>query len=352
MTAMVITGWSAVTAAGIGADALARRVADPASAGRGVVVDGLSDVPLPAPTGHALPGFDVRAELGRKGTSWYDRTTALAVVCCRDALRSAGAPVEGDDTARIGVALGTTLGSHKSVSDYTRETLVQERPYWVNPALFPTTVMNCAAGQVAIRLGLRGVNATLAGGPLAFLNALRYAATVIGRGYADVMLTGAAEEYAPHRAWAAHHTGTTANVPLGEAAAVFVLAAEREGVTGPRVLAVATGYAPGGGAAAGQALEGCVARVLRRADVDPAGVSAVFTGEADSRDTREFDAVARVLGHAPERVLAKQMFGECDAASGAVALAVALSRADTGRVLLTAVGADGAVGAALVEGSA
>lgn len=360
MTALVITGWSAVTFAGIGVDALVRQLSgtrlSAVPVGHGVPVGELYDEPLPAPDGQALPGFDVRAELGRKGTGWYDRATALAVVSCRDALRESGVPVAQDTDSRIGVALGTTLGSFKSASDYTRETLVQERPYWVNPSLFPTTVINCAAGQVAIRLGLRGVNATITGGGLAFLNSLRYASRVIGRGYADVMLTGAVEEYTPHRAWAGHLTGTTTGVPLGEAAAAFVLA----GAQGPpwalrreeaRVLAVTTGYSPGDGG-----LERCVARTLRQADMSPSSISTVFTGETDEEDTREFGPVVRVLEHEPERVLSKRVFGECDGASGAVALAAMLAggRAGVtgdGPALITAVGPDGGVGAAVVERS-
>jgi 3-oxoacyl-[acyl-carrier-protein] synthase II len=295
----------------------------------------------------------VRAHLGRRGTSSYDRATGLAVVCCQDALTRADLSLDGANRGRVGVALGTSLGSFKSTSDYTRETLVQDKPYLVNPMLFPNTVMNCAAGQVAIRLGLRGVNATIAGGSLAFLNALRYAANIIDRGYADVMLTGAVEEYTPHRAWAAHLGG--AAVPAGEAAGVFVLAGMQPphwaaSPASARILAVATGYGPGGPDSASRALTGCVDRVVRRAGAASARVAAVYTGETQDGDRCEYGPAARALGHEPRRVLAKRLLGECDAASGAVALAIALARGGHGElVLLTGRGADGAVGAAIVQ---
>ncbi len=364
MRDIVVVGWSALTSAGVGAGALAHRLAGADSgtptASRGVDVGHLYPEPLPAPTGHALVDFDVRARLGRKGTSSFDRTTGLAVVCCQQALREARLDPAATDGSRVGVALGTSLGSFKSTSDYSRETLVQERPYLVNPVLFPNTVMNCAAGQVAIRFGLRGVNATIAGGPLAFLNAVRYARNVFDRGYADVMLTGAVEEYTPHRAWAAHLTGTTAVVTAGEAAAVFVLCRPEPpawigGRTCARIRAVATGYGPGGEESAERALTGCVARALRQAGVDAIDVTTVLTGEADEADRREYGPAARALGYEPRRVLAKRVLGECDAASGAVALAVFLAgerrRTDpsTTLCLITGRGADGAVGAAIVE---
>jgi 3-oxoacyl-[acyl-carrier-protein] synthase II len=364
VTGVVVTGWSAVTSAGIGVDAVADRLRghdlSDVRVDLGVGVGGLHEEPLPSAAGHALVDFDVRAQLGRKGTSSYDRTTALAVVCAQDALREAGLELDGHTRSRAGVALGTSLGSFKSTSDFSRETLVQDKPYLVNPMLFPNTVMNCAAGQLAIRFGLRGINATIAGGALAFLNAVRYAANAIDRGYADVMLTGAVEEYTPHRAWAAHLTGTDEKVAVGEAAGVFVLAApDAPWWAGDRrsaqILAVTTGYGPGGGERAELALGGCVTRALRRAGVDPAEISTVLTCESDDADLREFGPAAYALGHKPKRIMAKRLFGECDAASGAVSLAVLLASgtdgvARDGLSLLTARGADGAVGAAIVKG--
>jgi 3-oxoacyl-[acyl-carrier-protein] synthase II len=361
---VVIAGWSALTSAGIGADALAGyltgtgQAAEPARSG--VEVGQLYDEPLPSPTGHALAGFDVRAELGRKGTSAFDRATALAVVCCQDALRSAALELDDGSRPRVGVALGTSLGSFKSTSDYSRETLVQERPYLVNPVLFPNTVMNCAAGQVAIRFGLRGVNATIAGGTLAFLNAVRYACNALDRGYADAMLAGAVEEFTPHRAWAAHLTGSTAEVAAGEAVGIFVLArptVDEDPGYQARILSVSTGFGPGGAESAEQALAGCVRRAVRQAGVDPADIDVVLTGEAAESGESEYRPVAEALGHRPRRVLAKRLLGECDAASGAVALAVFLAGQQSGTGgprpglgLITGRGPDGAVGAAVVRG--
>ena len=365
MSGVVITGWSAMSSAGLGVEALTQRLAGvelssvPASPGVGV--QHLYSEPLPGPTGHALEEFNIREHLGRKGTSTYDRVTGLAVVCCQDALREAEIAIDDSTRTRVGVALGTSLGSFKSTSDYSAETLIQEKPYLVNPMLFPNTVMNGAAGQLAIRFGLRAVNATIAGGALAFLNVVRYATNIIERGYADVMLAGAVEEYTPHRAWSSHLTGATDSVAAGEAAGVFVLARPEVGWAGPRgvarILGVATGYGPGGAEQTEQALAGCVQRALRRAEVDPAEVTTVLTGEVDESDVREYGPVAQALGHEPKRVMPKLLFGECDAASGAIALAVLLASggigvSGDGVSLITSRGADGAVGAAIVKGSA
>ncbi|MFF0718315.1 beta-ketoacyl synthase N-terminal-like domain-containing protein [Micromonospora sp. NPDC003816] len=368
MSGVVITGWSAVSPAGVGRAALAERLAAvtpgvpagvPAPGGP-VDVTALTDEPLPTPTGHALVDFDVRSHLGRKGTSFYDRATALSVVACGDALRDAGVEVDDTNRARLGLVLGTSLGSFRSTSDYTRETLVQAKPYLVNPVLFPNTVMNCAAGQSAIRHGLRGVNATVATGPLAFLDALRYGSNAIARGYVDAMLVGAVEEFSPHRAWTTWLTGRPGQpVPTGEAAVVFVLTrAEQPAWAGVRreaeVLALATAYGPGGGPAADRALTGCVSRAVRRAGVDPAEVDCVLTGETGEDDTDEFDPACAALGQVPTRIRASGLFGRCDAATGGLALATFLATApagDTPRLaLITSRSPDGGTAAAIVRG--
>ncbi|MEH1123229.1 beta-ketoacyl synthase N-terminal-like domain-containing protein [Micromonospora sp. CPCC 206061] len=352
---LVISGWGAVSPDGIGVPALVDRHA----AGTPPALTPAGDPP--EPSGYAYAGFDPRRELGRKGTSFYDRATALAAVACGEALRDSALPLTDDgDRSRVGLVLGTTLGSFKSTSDFTRETLVQDKPYLVNPVLFPNTVMNCAAGQAAIRHGLRGVNATIAGGPTAFLSALRYADNALTRGYADAILVGAVEEFSAHRAWTVHLTGPDGSSrAAGEGAAVFTI--ERSGV--PRrgahhdaeVLAVATGFGPGPGGGA-DALAACVRRVLARVRLPEGEPSLVVSGEWETGDRSEYDAVVSVLGRRPRRLLPKSLFGECDAAHGALGLAVLLGlhRAEPERdgtvTLLTARGGDGAAAAALVRG--
>ncbi len=57
--------------------------------------------------------------------------------------------------------------------------------------------MNCAAGQSRIKFGLQGPNVTVAGGPMAMLNVLRYTRNLINWVYAEALLAGAVEEFSP-----------------------------------------------------------------------------------------------------------------------------------------------------------
>jgi 3-oxoacyl-[acyl-carrier-protein] synthase II len=346
MTRLAITGYAGIGAAGLRRDALAEVIT--AGGREPAAVQGLYEEALPTPQGHAYTDFNVREHLGRKGTSFYDRATALAVVAVGAALGDAGIDIDDDNRARVGVALGTTVGSFKSTSDYSMETLVQPKPYLVNPVLFPNTVMNCAAGQAAIRYGLRGVNATVTGGPMAFLNALRYAQNAIGQGFADTMLVGAVEEFTPHRAWMS--AISTPGSVAGEGTAVFVVTgSSAEPLTEPlaEVLAVATGFGPQGRAEA--AVAGCVRRALLKAGVAGSEIATVIA------DSAVDDAAIGVAARA-ERLRPTMLFGDCGAATPALALAgvLELHRAEParhGRVsLFVCRSGEGAVGAAVVRG--
>src|SRR5262249_32891177 len=124
MTGLAINGFGVLAAAGDSPEALAATLRRPAPAA--VDVPGTYPESLPSPRAHALTDFNVRAELGRKGTSFFDRRTALTVAVCRRALDDAKLTVEDGNRHRIGVVLGTTVGSARSSVDYAVETFTQD----------------------------------------------------------------------------------------------------------------------------------------------------------------------------------------------------------------------------------
>jgi 3-oxoacyl-[acyl-carrier-protein] synthase II len=330
LTGQVLTGAGVVSAAGIGWPALTTALAERTR----LVSDlsGLYEETLPYPAAHALAGFDVRALLGRKGTSSLDRASGLALVACGQALADSTLRPDGEVRERVGVALGTTVGSLRSSSLYSRETLVAERPYLVNPMLFPSTVMNCAAGQTAIWHGLKGVNSTLAGGRLGFLGALRYGSNMLRRGYADAMLVGAVEEFTPQSAWSHYLTGAR-GLP-GEAAAFFVLERESTALAAGRkplatLAATAAGFQPGGGQEdLADRLAVAVSQVLRQAGLAAGQLGAIaLTEPGGAADEEVSAAIARALWPAePEDVGVRDVLGDCGAAGAALQFAALLAR--------------------------
>jgi 3-oxoacyl-[acyl-carrier-protein] synthase II len=131
------------------------------------------------------------------------------------------------------------------------------------------------------------VNATLAGGQMAFLHVLRYTANVLFGNHADTMLAGSVEEFTPHSAWAAHLLDNNGRqTPAGEGAAVFVMQRVEESSSAApachaHVLATAVGFAPGGEAAGAipRVLEGCIRSALMQANASASDLITILTTE-------------------------------------------------------------------------
>jgi 3-oxoacyl-[acyl-carrier-protein] synthase II len=323
-------------------------------------VTGMFEEKLPADQAFALADFQVRDHLGRKGTRFFDRTTALALVACDQALKDTGLEVTDENRGQVGLILGTTSGSVKSTADFSRETVTEERPYLVNPVLFPNAVMNCAAGQAAIWYGLKGVNTTVAGGRMAGVAALRYASRSLRWGDADALLVGAVEEFSPHNAWLTHLPGGSS--PAGEGAAFFMLeTGEALLASGRRpdaeIMAVTSASAdPEDRPAFAEAFADCVRNALRDAGVGPGDLWAVAPGSGPESSI-ETEALAAALGaDAVRRLPVARLIGECHAAQGALQLAAVLAHhrhdaALDGRpALITSFTPEGGVGAAVVRG--
>ncbi|WP_018680560.1 beta-ketoacyl synthase N-terminal-like domain-containing protein [Actinokineospora enzanensis] len=346
MSALSISGLGLVGPAGNTPDELVSALSTP---GGPVDVTGMYEAELPGALAYALPEFSTRAELGRKGTSFFDRRTALTVIACGRALADAGVAVSEEIRDRTGIVVGTTAGSVRSSVDYAVETFTQDPPHLVNPALFPTTVMNCAAGQSAIWYGLRGVNATLAGGRTAFLSVLRYCRTLLRCGRADTLIAAAIDEFTPHAAWLTQLSG--ADVAPGEGGAAFVVRGAAAARGDAEVLDVRLGFCPRD-TDISTALGATIRGVLDRAGLAAGEITTVASGTDDDA----FKAtVAALDGRAPRRLRVDEVVGDCPTAVGAVELAALLSehRADPARdgavSLLVARTPEGAFGVAAVR---
>ncbi len=366
MSVMAITGWGVLSAIGSGADDF--------TTGWGARTRGSTDVTgmfeqrLPSGTACAIPDFDVKAYLGKKGTSFFDRSTALSVVACKLALEDADL-VRGEEAdGGIGLVLGLSSGGPQAMSDFIHEMYTSDKPYLVNPLLFPYAVMNGAASATAIWHKLKGVNATVSGGQMAFLTALRYARNKVRNGYVHAAVAGAVEEFSPTRAWASHQArgDQGERAELGEGGAYFVIedaSAARAAGRGvdAEILAVDCGLygEPGSEDDPATGLAECITRALETAGVRPDEIWAVAPSLAGSptRDGIERAAVSAALGtDTPHLLPVKELVGETYSAAGGLQLAALLAehRNDPGRdgavSLVTSLTSEGMAGVAVVRG--
>ncbi|KUJ66208.1 3-oxoacyl-ACP synthase [Streptomyces albus subsp. albus] len=362
--APLISAWAAVSPWGLSGDDFTSGLAAGRTAQAPLDPETWS---VPYPQACLVPDFQIKQILGRKGTRSMDRATGLAVTALRELLTDRAAdgeptrlPGVGEDT---GLALGTSTGSAQSIMDFTRDSLVSEKPFFVDPAQFPNTVMNCAAGQSAIWHKLKGPNTTIAGGRATGLLALQYALRLQRAGRATTVLCGAVEEFSSARAWLEWHSrpqGADAAV-LGEGAAVWLLEpGDNAAEHGRGGLAEVAGLEFGFAATPDQArpvLSEVLQRLLERTGTSPGQVWAVADSQAPGVEGEaERAALAEVLGdHQPRRVAPADSIGDTYAASAAFQITAVLSLAERGdaepgsTALVTSVDRDGVVGAALLR---
>ncbi|WP_031076408.1 beta-ketoacyl synthase N-terminal-like domain-containing protein [Streptomyces sp. NRRL WC-3742] len=353
----VITAWSAVSPFGIGRAAFAQGLRE-----RRTTAAALAPELAPTSDGTAcvVPGFDVRSALGKKGTRSMDRVTGLAVTAVGALLEDGPRNKAVGTGERAALALGTTTGSAQSMMDFTRDSLTGQEPFFVDPAKFPNTVMNCAAGQCAIWYQLKGPNATIAGGRVAGLHALSYSRRLLAAGRARTVLTGAAEEFSAARAWLEHHAAEGAGAPaLGEGCAVLLVEPPaQDGEEQPvlaELLAVELGVALDGDVR--PVLARTLRRALAQAGVEPGEVAVVArSGAPGPEGEAETAAVHEVLGGAGAVDLAPaELIGDTGAAAAAFQAAALLAYAEdrpaeaSGRIgVVTSVDRAGSVGCAVL----
>src|SRR5581483_9102239 len=141
----------------------------------------------------AIAAFDPQRYLGDANFRPLDRTGQLATVAARLALDDAGLDAAAVGAREVGLVLGTTYGSVRTIAEFDRRG-IEVGPLYVKPFDFANSVINAAAGQTAIWHQLRGPSSTVACGAASGVAALALAADMIASGRADVVLAGGAEE--------------------------------------------------------------------------------------------------------------------------------------------------------------
>jgi len=136
--------------------------------------------------------FDPVALFGTRDARKMDRFTQLATAAALEALAQSGLLIDESNRDRVGILIGSGIGGVITLIEQY-EVMKQRGPDRVSPFLIPMMISDGAAGNIAIRVGARGPNMSLATACASGTNALGEAAEMIRRGAADVMIAGASE---------------------------------------------------------------------------------------------------------------------------------------------------------------
>lgn len=141
--------------------------------------------------GGAVKDFDVSSVMTPKDARKIDLFLQYAMVAAEEAILDANINDQVNKD-RVGVAVGSGIGGLNMIENNHAQ-LQKSGPRRVSPFLVPGSVINMAAGNIAIRHGLKGPNFAITTACTTGTHNIGYAARTIAYGDADVMVAGGAE---------------------------------------------------------------------------------------------------------------------------------------------------------------
>jgi 3-oxoacyl-[acyl-carrier-protein] synthase II len=253
-----------------------------------------------------------------------------------------------EEAAGTGLFSATGTGPVSTIEAFERELLEKGTG---NTRLFPNTVMNAAAGHVALLNRLQGPTATISAGGTSGISALHFASALIARGSADRILVVAADE-SPAAMLAGYaripgYLARTDSVPFGHSGRLL-------GGAGVAVLLEREGLAPTEfvlGRLAGFGLTGDASGAARLSRGSEAWARSFTLALADAgSEASELDAIISAacgrhqVDHLEHNALdraglagvpltaPKSVFGDAGAASALLGVAQALWMGEAGHI--------------------
>ena len=310
--------------------------------------------------------FQAKEYMDGRAARRMELFSQYAVAAARQALEDAGIEMSMEDPYRVGVSVGSGIGSMQAFEQNHRA-LLEKGPGRVSPLMVPMMISNMAAGNVGIAFGLKGKNINVVTACATGTNSIGEAFRAIQYGEADVMVAGGTESSICPMAvagFSALQALSTSDDPLrasrpfdrdrtgfvmGEGAGVVVLESLEHALSrGAKIYAQVAGYGATCDAwhITSPAEDGSGAAQAMRFAIEDAGVSpedidyvnAHGTG-THQNDVFETRAIRLALGAHADRVKVsstKSMTGHLLGAAGGVEFIACVKSIQDGFVHVTA----------------
>ena len=313
-----------------------------------------------------VKGFDPKQYMDAKAARRMEAFSQFAVAASKEALEQSGIDMEKEDPYRVGVCVGSGIGSLQAMEKDVKK-LNEKGPSRVNPLLVPLMISNMAAGNVAIQFGLKGKCFNVVTACATGTHSIGEAFRSIQYGEADVVVAGGAEAsitpigIAGFTSLTALNTTedvSRASIPfdedrngfvMGEGAGVVVLESlEHAKARGANILAEVVGYgatcdafhitSPAeDGSGAARAMENAIKDAgITAEDIDYVNAHGTSTHHNDLFETK---AIRLALGDHAEKVKinsTKSMIGHLLGAAGGVEFITCVKSIQDGFVHATA----------------
>jgi len=355
---VVITGMGAISALGIGADALWNGLREGRS---GIAPLRHADAArLRVKVAAQVPAnYDPAANIDERVLPQLDRTVSFALHAAQEAITQSGLVFDKSIGARSATIIGTGVGGENSHDEQSKR-LYAENASRVHPLSIVRVMANASASQISIAHGLRGPTFVVTSACASANHAISQAAQMIRFGMADVAITGGTDaclSYSVLRAWEAMRvladdtcrpfSINRRGLVIGEGAGVFVLESlEHAQARGATILAELAGsgmtadatdiVSPSAEGAAAAMMQALADAGLAPEEVDYINAHGTGTQANDATETR---AIRQAFGaHADKLVVSstKSMHGHAMGASGALELVAVVNAIRHGIVPPTA----------------
>ncbi len=139
-----------------------------------------------------VKGFDAKNHMDPKAAKRMELFCQYAVAASREAIEDAGLNLDKEDPFRLGVSVGSGIGSLQALErEHTK--LLEKGPSRVNPLMVPLMISNMAAGNVSIQFGLKGKSINVVTACATGTHSIGEAFRSIQYGEAEVMVAGGTE---------------------------------------------------------------------------------------------------------------------------------------------------------------
>ena len=139
-----------------------------------------------------IKDFDPEQYMTKKDVKRNDLFAIYALAAGMQAFEDSKLDMEKEDADRIGVIVGSGVGGLMTMEDQVKR-LTDKGPSRVSPLFTTMTIGNMAAGNIAIRVGAKGVCEDIVTACATGTNAIGTAFRNIKHGYLDACIAGGAE---------------------------------------------------------------------------------------------------------------------------------------------------------------
>lgn len=142
--------------------------------------------------GGEVRNFDPVKFLGHKEARRMDRFAQFSIVVSMEAAEQAKYTVTPENSFQTAVLIGAGFGGSETLQE-GMDTLYSQGAKRIKPLTFPSVISNMGAAQPAMRMGIRGVNFSIAAACATSALCIGEGAELIKRGDADVVFAGGSE---------------------------------------------------------------------------------------------------------------------------------------------------------------